>query len=107
MRVLCLAVAALAVVSVGLPAQAVPLRAVPGADGGLTLASDGCGPFGHRSHYGYCKDNENPDYAYVPHPYHGGGYSYGPGPGFYEDGGYRPRHCFIRETYDGPVRICR
>ena len=26
-------------------------------DGGITMVRDGCGPFGHRSHYGFCKPN--------------------------------------------------
>ena len=24
-----------------------------------------------------------------------------------DEGGYYQRRCFVRETYDGPVRICR
>jgi hypothetical protein len=50
----------------------------------VTLARDGCGPYGHRSNYGYCKPNGGPVYAprYVP-------------------------RCFIRPTPYGPRRICR
>ena len=93
-------------VSVAIPAQAIPLaKGLTGPDSGITQVRDGCGPFGHRSHYGYCK--EDGDGGYAPGGYGGYGYGYRRGPAFYGDGGYRERRCFIRETYDGPVRVCR
>jgi hypothetical protein len=67
-------------------AEAMPL--VPSASladaSSVTLVRDGCGPYGHRSNYGYCKANGAPVYA--PR--------------------YAPR-CFIRSTPYGPRRICR
>ena len=96
-------------VSVAIPAQAMPLAdRLADRDGAIMLVRDGCGPFGHRSHYGYCK--ENGDGGYAPGGYGGygyGGYGYRHGPAFYDDGGYGERRCFIRETYEGPVRVCR
>lgn len=101
-----LPVAVAGLVAIAMPAQALPLGGNGvSRDDGITLVRDGCGPFGHRSHYGYCK--ENGDGGYVPGGYGGYGYGYRHGPGFYGDGGYHERHCFIRETYDGPVRVCR
>ncbi|MCW6513229.1 GCG_CRPN prefix-to-repeats domain-containing protein [Lichenifustis flavocetrariae] len=99
-----------ALLSIALPAQAMPLPASSVAsDSGITRVRDGCGPFGHRSHYGYCKENGDSGYAYDPGEYRRdgyGGYGYGRGPRFYE-GGYGERRCFIRETYEGPIRVCR
>jgi hypothetical protein len=106
-----LSLAAAAVVSIAASAQAMPLPGtVPGPDGVVTLVRDGCGPFGHRSHYGYCKENGDGWGGYDRGGYGPGGYAgygYPHRPGFYGDGGYHERRCFIRETYDGPVRICR
>lgn len=100
--------AAAALLSAAAPAGAMPSAITPaGPDGDVRLVRDGCGPFGHRSHYGYCKENGDGGYGggYGPGGY--GGYGYGRGLGFYEGGDYRERRCFIRETYDGPVRVCR
>ena len=107
------AVAVAALLSVVVPARAMPLAtSVDGSGPSITLVRDGCGPYGHRSHYGYCKDNLHPEMTYQPGEYRGGGYGgyHGfeeRGPGFDDEGGYYQRRCFIRETYDGPVRICR
>ena len=106
------ALAAVVIGGVVSPATAMPVASVPGvaASPGLTLVADGCGPFGHRSHFGYCKPNGpgpgGPAFYGPPRVYGGyreGGYDEGEygGPRLYE------RHCFIRETYDGPRRICR
>lgn len=104
--------AALAAVVIGGmvgPATAMSLAPAPvtGARPDVTLVADGCGPFGHRSHFGYCKPNgPGPGFDGPPRVY--GGYR----EGGYEEGGYGgprlyERHCFVRETYDGPRRICR
>lgn len=101
-----LPVAAATLASLAMPARALPLvTGLVGPDARITQVRDGCGPFGHRSHYGYCK--ENGDGGYFPGGYGGYGYGYHRGPGFYGNGGYGERRCFIRETYDGPVRVCR
>ena len=103
-----LSLAAAAFVSIAASAQAMPLaQGISGSDSGVTLVRDGCGPFGHRSHYGYCKENGDGWGGYDRGGYAGYGYGYPHPPRFYDDGGYRERRCFIRETYDGPVRICR
>lgn len=107
------ALATAAVLSMAVPGQAMPLSAgVVTPEPSITLVRDGCGPYGHRSHYGYCKDNDNPELTYQPGEYRGGGYGGYGGfehrrPRFEDEGGYYERRCFIRETYDGPVRICR
>ena len=66
----------------------------------MTLVADGCGRFGHRSHYGYCKpnfgDEGRPAFYGRPRFYGGDG-----GPEYYQ------RRCFVRETYDGYRRFCR
>ena len=94
--------AAMAVILVGGGAEAMPLA--PGAvalDGSaITLVRDGCGPFGHRSHYGYCKPNGYGDGGDGIPGYGFGGYGDG-------SGEYHRRRCFIRETYYGPQRVCR
>lgn len=101
------AVASVVIGGMASPAMAMPLAPAPSmtAAPDLTLVADGCGPFGHRSHFGYCKPNG-------PGP--GGPGFYGPPRvyGGYGDGGYGgprlyERHCFVRETYYGPQRICR
>ncbi len=78
------------------PGQAMPVAHAPTMLGAAILPiRDGCGPFGHRSHYGFCKPN---------------GYDEG-GPGYDRPAFYGPRpsygrRCFVRETYDGPRRFC-
>lgn len=95
------AVAAALVMGASASVQAMPLAPEPSvSDGAATLIADGCGPFGHRSHYGYCKGN-----GYGGGGYYGGGYGYGRG--FYQHPGYGGPRCFVRETYYGPRRICR
>jgi hypothetical protein len=84
-------------------AQAMPI-APPAAIGdaaSIIAVRDGCGPFGHRSHYGFCKPN-----GYGPGP------GFGPGPvyGFYGPPRFDrppPPRCVVRETYYGPRRFCR
>lgn len=95
-----LGLAAAAAMMLGLTsfgAEAMPIApaTVSGAPA-VTLVADGCGPFGHRSHYGYCKSN-----GFGPRP----GF-YGPRPGFYGPRAFG-RRCFVRETYYGPRRVCR
>lgn len=80
-------------------AQAMPVAppsSMPDA-AAVQQVRDGCGPFGHRSHFGYCKPN---GYGYGPHPY------YGPRP-FYGSPGFYGRRCFVRMTFYGPRRFCR
>lgn len=104
-----LSLAATALLSTA-PARAMPFATgILGQEPAVTLVRDGCGPFAHRSHYGYCKPNGDEWGGYDRGGYGPGGYAgygYPHGPRFY-DGGYHERRCFIRETYDGPVRICR
>ncbi|UDL93005.1 hypothetical protein LGH83_10180 [Lichenihabitans sp. PAMC28606] len=94
-KILGLAAAAVMMFGLGaVGAEAMPLsNALQLGDApAVTLVRDGCGPFGHRSNYGYCKGNGGPVYArpfYGPRPYYGG------------------RRCFVRETPYGPRRICR
>ena len=110
----CLPAAAAALLSIAMPVQAMPITTSSAAfEAGITLVRDGCGPYGRRSHYGYCKDDRNPEIQYNPGEGRRGGYGRGPGsgggygrgPGF--GGGYGERRCFMRETYNGPVRVCR
>ena len=70
-------------------ADAMPATiAAPGADSTLVIpVAGGCGPGYHRNFIGACV----PGGFYRPYGY---GYGYGP-------------HCFIRETFYGPRRICR
>ncbi len=85
--------------------QAMPLAPEPTlSNGAVTLIADGCGPYGHRSHYGYCKQD---GYGRGYGGGYGGGYRYGGGPRFYDGPGYGRPRCFVRETYYGPRRICR
>ena len=107
------ALAAVAIGGLSSPAMAMPVAPAPSFTASdVTLVADGCGPFGHRSHFGYCKPNGpgpgGPGFDGPPRVY--GGYGYGDGgDGEREYGGPRlyERHCFVRETYDGPRRICR
>ena len=66
------------------------------ADTAVTLVRDGCGPGYVRTPYGRCRP--------------GGGYrgrGYDRPPRFFGGPGYGGRRCVIRNTYDGPRRICR
>lgn|SRR5574337_363591 len=79
------------------PAQAMPLGPVVGADPGFTLVAQGCGPGWHRNYYGRCIPN---GYGYMGPPVYG--YGYRPHPYYYHP--YHPyRHCWWR----GGVRVCR
>lgn len=71
-------------------AQAMPATvAAPGLDNAQIIpVADGCGPGFHRNFRGFCHPNF-------------GGYGFGYGRPF---GG---PHCFIREGFYGPRRICR
>ena len=100
-------------------AGAMPVAPNPaGDDAAVTLVRDGCGPSGFRNRYGECRFRGG--YGERGYGYRGGygdrgGYGfrggYGGGPRFYGSprfgGGDYGRRCFVRETYDGPRRICR
>ena len=95
---------AAAVVMLGMSAVgAEAMPAIPGpvtSDApAVTLVADGCGPFAHRSHYGYCKSDGD--------GYYGGGPRFYRTPRIYAPEPYYARRCFVQETYYGPRRICR
>ncbi len=54
-------------------ASAMAVPAVVAVDGGTTLVSGGCGPFGHRGYYGRCLPNGG-GYRACPYGYHLGRY---------------------------------
>ena len=69
----------------------------------VTLVRDGCGPGFFRTPYGRCRPGGDfRDRGYDRPRFFGGDERprFG-GPG------YGPRRCVIRETYDGPRRVCR
>lgn len=79
-------------------AEAMPLAPPTSlsADSPVTLVRDGCGPGYFRTPYGRCR----PAGGYRSRGYDGPARFFG-GPG------YGGRRCVIRNTYDGPRRICR
>ncbi len=88
-------------------AQAMPIApaASVSAEAPVTLVRDGCGPGFFRTPYGRCRPAGG---------FRDGGYDrprFFGGPGYdrrrFGGPGYGERRCVIRETYDGPRRICR
>jgi hypothetical protein len=70
-------------------AQAMPaVTTAPGSDAApIVTVAEGCGPGFHRNFRGFCRPNF--------------------GPRFGVGGPFGGPHCFVRDTFYGPRRICR
>lgn len=97
--------------------EAMPIapRASLAAEAPVMVVRDGCGPGYFRTPYGRCRPAGGFGERGYDRPRFFGGFGYdGPrygGRGYdrprYGGRGYDGRRCVIRNTYDGPRRVCR